>query len=64
MVRTFAISSRRLERWYLDLDRLDALRVAMKDASMSQREKAANIKEMEYIINCIKSEMEERADEG
>jgi hypothetical protein len=36
----------------------------MKDASMSQREKAANMEEMEYITNCIKTEMEERADEG
>ena len=64
MRQTFAISSRRLARWYKSLGDIDTLRAAMENSWDRQEDRRENNREMQRIIYRMMVEMEERVEEG
>ena len=64
MRQTFAISSRRLARWYENLREIDTLRVAMGNPWDILQDHRATNREMKRIIFHLMVEMEERVEEG
>jgi hypothetical protein len=64
MQQTFAISSRRLARWYENLREIDTLRVTMGNPWDILQDHRATNREMKRIIYHLMVEMEERVEEG
>lgn len=64
MRQPFAISSRRLARWYKSLGDIDTLRAAMENSWDRQEDRRENNREMQRIIYRMMVEMEERVEEG